>query len=203
MEGYHEFDSNTHDCRMKELLEERIQAVFQLEKEALSQFLKCTSIVKYPAKRMLVEDGKTCKKLYYIMQGAVRSYYLKDGKEIVIWLALEDDIITAFNSFISQTKSNEYLELIEDSVLTEISHENLNGLISKYHSVCRLYGMLLQEAFMDLSNQYQDIHFSTSLRKYENLLSKHPEIINRIPLGYIASYLGVTQESLSRIRSMR
>ncbi len=188
---------------MKELLEKKIQTLYPLEKEALDQFLECTSIVNYPARQLLVEEGETSKKLYYIIQGAVRSYYLKDGREIIVWLALEDDVITAFSSFISQSKSNEYLELIEDSVLAEISHKNLERLISKYHSICRFYTLLLQEAFMDLNNQYQDIHFSTAKRKYETLLSKYPEIINRIPLGYIASYLGVTQESLSRIRSMR
>jgi CRP-like cAMP-binding protein len=186
---------------MIEQIRNRVKSIYKLDQVALDEFIDCLSIVNLPAKEYLAKEGRTAKKLYYIIKGAARSFYLKDGKEIVIWLALEDELITALGSFISQTKSKEYIELLEDSTLAEISYKDLKRLTNKHHSVSCFYNALIEEAFTDLDKQYREMHFFTAKEKYETLIKKHPKILQRFPLGYIASYLGITQESLSRIRS--
>jgi CRP-like cAMP-binding protein len=186
---------------MINLIKEKIQTIFHIHDEALDHFIQCIRIRSFKAKHLLVKEGRTAKSLYYIIKGAARSYYIRDGKEIVIWLAMEDDLITALRSFILQSESTENIELLEDCVLAEISYKDLKMLTSKYHHISQFYISVIEEAFVDLDNQYRDLHFTNAKHKYQTLIKKYPAIIQRIPLGHIASFLGITQESLSRIRS--
>jgi CRP-like cAMP-binding protein len=186
---------------MIETLKNRIQAISQLDNEAMEKFLGCLDIKEFPAKHLIFKEGKTAKYLYYIVNGAARAYYIKDGKEVVLWFAFEDDLITSVSSFISQKTSFENIELLENSTLAAISHKELNHLTKKYPSINQLYRTLLEQYYIILANQYREIHFFSAKEKYDNLLKSYPSILQRVSLGNIASYLGITQESLSRIRA--
>jgi CRP-like cAMP-binding protein len=186
---------------MIDAIKKRIQAISPLDNEALDKFLACLQTMELPAKHLLIKEGRISGYLYYMIKGAARAYYLKDGKEVVLWFAFEDDLLTSHYSFIAQKKSYENIELLEDCILAAISHKDFNYLVEKYPSVNRLYRVFLEQYYIFLADQYREMHFFTAKEKYDNLLKNYPLILQRVSLGNIASYLGITQESLSRIRT--
>lgn len=80
---------------MKDILRKNILAIYPIEFKGLEEFLACTVIKEYPSKQLLVTEGKTAKKLYYIIKGSAKAYLLKDGKEIITWFTLENDVATS------------------------------------------------------------------------------------------------------------
>ncbi|MGB1284379.1 MAG: Crp/Fnr family transcriptional regulator [Polaribacter sp.] len=151
--------------------------------------------------QLLIRDGQVCNKLYFVEQGIGRSYYIKnDGKEVTQWFFGVDNFMTSLESFFNQSPSFYYLEVLEDSILYSISYENLELLLAKYHHMERFIRLLSLEMFSKIIYKLNAIQFQTAKERYNYMISDFPDISYRVPLGYIASYLGMTQETLSRIR---
>src|SRR3954469_437805 len=87
---------------------------------------------------LLLQEGKTCRHLYFLEKGAVRGYYNLEGKEITHWFAFENDFVTSFHSFSTQTPAVENIQLLEGSILWAISKEKLSGLLNQFHDIERL-----------------------------------------------------------------
>lgn len=154
-----------------------------------------------PKNQPLVREGQICSKLYFVEQGVGRSYYLKeDGKEITQWFFIEGLFMSSIESFFQQDPSLYYLEMLEDAVLYSITREKLDLLFSRYHNMEKLGRLLSTEMLTRVVNKLSAIQFQTARERYDYMLSEYPELANRVALGYIASYLGMTQETLSRIR---
>ena len=176
-----------------------IQSIYYLEENILKILLEKIEIYEFPARFKLIKTGLAVNKIFFIEKGASRSYYLKDGKEITTWFAFENEFITSFYSFISMEPSNETIELLEDSIIWELKFNDLNRLTVEYPAINHLYRKVLELNFVRQEKLLNE-RFSTAKGKYENLITKYPHILQRVPLGYIASYLGITQSTLSRIR---
>jgi CRP-like cAMP-binding protein len=176
-----------------------IQSIYYLEENILKILLEKIEIFEFPARFKLIKTGLAVNKIFFIEKGASRSYYLKDGKEITTWFAFENEFITSFYSFISMEPSNETIELLEDSIIWELKFNDLNRLTVEYPAINHLYRKVLELNFVRQEKLLNE-RFSTAKEKYENLITKYPHILQRVPLGYIASYLGITQSTLSRIR---
>ena len=149
----------------------------------------------------LLEESRICRHLYFLQQGAIRGYYRVDGKEITHWFAFENDFVTSFHSFITQQPAVENLQLLEGSVLWMISKEKLDELFNQFHEIERAVRIAYEKYYIRLEERYVNAHFKSAAERYEQLIHTTPHILERIPLGLIASYLGISQETLSRIRS--
>ena len=150
---------------------------------------------------MLIEQGQISKKLYFVEKGMGRSYYLKeDGKEVTQWFFGIGKFMTTVDSFFQQTPSLYFLETLEDSILYSISKEDMDLLFSKYHKMEQLGRLVSIEMLTKVVNKLNAIQFQTARERYDYMLAEFPDISYRVPLGHIASYLGMTQETLSRIR---
>lgn len=150
---------------------------------------------------VLIEQGKVSKKLYFVEEGMGRSYYLKDdGKEVTQWFFGVGKFMTSVDSFFQQSPSLYYLETLEDSVLYSISKEDIDLLFAKYHKMEQFGRLVSIEMLTKVVNKLNAIQFQTAKERYEYMLAEFPDISYRVPLGHIASYLGMTQETLSRIR---
>ena len=149
----------------------------------------------------LVTEGKICRQLYFLEQGALRGYYTLEGKEITHWFAFEQDFVTSFHSFITGQPAVENIQLLEGSILWAISKESLTRLLNQYHEIERLLRIVYEKYYIRLEERFVNAQFKTATERYQNLLQQTPYIIERVPLGYIASYLGISQETLSRIRN--
>ena len=149
----------------------------------------------------LVKENQVCTKLFFVEKGVGRSYYLKeDGKEVTQWFFMEGKFMSSIESFFQQTPSLYYLEMLEDSVLYSITRENLDLLFARYHNMEKLGRLLSTEMLTRVVNKLNAVQFQTAKQRYDYMLTEFPSISNRVPLGSIASYLGMTQETLSRIR---
>mgnify|MGYP003580696556 FL=1 len=91
---------------------------------------------------------------------------------------------------------------MEGSVLWAISKKELTGLFNEFHEIERLVRIIYEEYYIQLEDRYVNAQFKTAAELYDNLITNAPHILERVPLGYISSYLGITQETLSRIRKM-
>jgi CRP-like cAMP-binding protein len=166
--------------------------------EALYNRLKEVTYAKHS---FLLTEGATCRYLYFLQQGALRGFYNQDGKEITHWFGFEEDFVTSFHSFISQRPAVENIQLLEDSVLYRISKDSLNGLMNHHHEIERLVRLAYEKYYLLLEERFVNAHFKTATERYRDLLLQSPHILERVPLGYIAAYLGISQETLSRVRA--
>ena len=148
----------------------------------------------------LLTGGKICRHLYFLEKGALRGYYDLDNKEITHWFAFENDFVTSFHSFITQQPSVENIQFLEGSIVWCISKEKLTALFNEYHEIERLVRIAYEKYYIRLEERFVGSQFKTASERYENLLHQSPHMLERVPLGYIASYLGISQETLSRIR---
>jgi len=173
---------------------------YPLNTEAQNALHDCFEKITISKNEYLLRQGKVCRHLYFLEQGALRGYYDLDGKEITHWFGFENDFVTSFHSFITREPSVENIQLLESSTLWAISKEKLTDLFNHYHEIERLVRIVYEKYYIRLEERYVNAHFKTAKELYENLLRKRPHILERAPLGYIASYLGISQETLSRIR---
>jgi CRP-like cAMP-binding protein len=149
----------------------------------------------------LIREGQICNKIAFIHEGLFRIYHLKDGYEINTCFCFESSITSSFNSFINHSPSFESIQALENSIVVTLTSDNLNELYNKsaiWQTVSRL---LTEKECLRLSERASSLSFETALEKYKYLLRFQPQIIRRVSVQHIASYLGVSRETMSRIRS--
>ena len=150
---------------------------------------------------VVVHEGQFSDKAYLIIQGCARAYYLKDGKDISDWFAFENEFMSSIVSFFCNEPSPHYIEFIEDSVVFEISRETIDKLSNKHHDFERFISKVVTKTMLGLRERISSILFNKADERYRQIIKIRPDITHRIPLTHIASYLGITLETLSRIRN--
>jgi len=157
----------------------------------------------YPRHHILHHEATVCNDLYLIKTGIARAFYYKDGQDITAHFAFEKTSITAIDSFIQRKRSRYNIELLEDSTLATVAHKDLYGLLEEKPAYEKFVRMYLEQIYIDLAERVEDLLFNTAKERYHKLLEKNPEILQRVHLKHIASYVGITQETLSRIRAVK
>ncbi|MVM40712.1 cyclic nucleotide-binding domain-containing protein [Spirosoma sp. HMF3257] len=161
-----------------------------------------------PRKHWLLQPGQVSDRIYFIEQGVVRGYYLKaggqgDGREVTSWFMRENDFIISIISFYSRQPAQEYIELLEDSIVWSITYSQLQELYHKFPEFNAI-GRLLTEKYYVLSElRTQNLRMQTAPERYQQQLADFPAIFQRVPLKYIASHLGISPETLIRLRGHR
>lgn len=151
----------------------------------------------------LLKEGAICRNLYFLERGCLRGFYFLEEKEITHWFAFENDFVTSFHSFITRKASVENIQLLEDAVLWSISYDALYTLYDRFPEIERLGRISCEKYYIRLEERYVNAQFKTAGERYLDLVNSNPLMLQRVPLGYIASFLGISQETLSRIRSKR
>ena len=153
------------------------------------------------AGELLVREGEVCQRLYFANKGFIRFFVLDDnGKDTTKFLTPEHQLFTSHESFSSQTPAHENIEALEDTELLTLSYTALQLLyddVPKWHTFIR---RVVQAANITVERMYMDTIRLTAEERYRLLLQNEPDTALRVPLKHIGSYLGVTPESLSRIR---
>ncbi len=148
----------------------------------------------------LLREGRVPDYLWFIAKGSVRVFYEHDGKEITSWIYNKGRIVTAYGCFFSQKSSYDNIQCTEDCVLIRISYDKLQALYKRHPSMQAFGRLWMEEMVEGLDNFYKGYMFMSAKEKYALLLSYFPDVTQRVNLGHIASFLGISQETLSRIR---
>jgi len=183
-------------------LKEFIYSVVPLSEEVMQDVLQYFELVEYPKSYAILHQGQTCKYLYFIEKGLARSFYVNEkGKEITIWFFTGGNLMVSLESFFQQKPGVYQMELLENSVLYRISYADLHFLFDRYHQMERFGRLVELQLMTNMIEKLNALQFQTAKQRYRFLIDKYPDIAFRAPLGHIASYLGITQETLSRIRA--
>lgn len=180
---------------------QHIQTYAPLSTEARSALEECFKEKVLPANEYLLTEPTICRHLYFLQQGAVRGYYTLDGKEVTHWFAFENDFVTSFHSFITGEPAVENLQAIEGCILWSISKDDLNKLLHQFREIETAVRIAYEKYYIRLEERFVNAQFKTASERYAQLLQQTPHILNRVPLGQVASFLGISQETLSRVRS--
>ena len=169
-------------------------------KERLQKIIRKKEVSR---KEYLLEAGHTCRDIYFIEKGIFRCYYLKDGVEVCSWFMKEKDVCIAVKSFYRQQPSVEYIQALEDSVVYCISFEDLQRLYRDFPSFNFTGRVLTEHYYMLSEDRSSSIRMLRAHERYAWLMEHFPELLLRVPAKYIASYLGMTEVTLSVIRGRK
>ena len=162
-------------------IHEIINRIYRMPEASADKVVKHLSKVTYPKGYHILEAGKTETNIFFIEKGIARAYIPVDGKEVTFWIGKEGSTIVSLKSYVNNQQGYESMELMENSVLYLLKRKDLHELFK------------------------EDIHisllFTTASERYMKLIQNNPELLQRIPLECLASYLGITPVSLSRIRA--
>jgi CRP-like cAMP-binding protein len=148
----------------------------------------------------LFREGQTSRHIYFICSGLIRSYYLKEGEEITRHFGMENELLSAYVSFLTQTPTLEYVQTVEDCVLLQISFEDLQYIYEKYPVWGNLVRQMLEKVYIETTKRIEGFICKTAEERYLDLITRRYDLALRVPLQYLATYLGMTPVSLSRIR---
>jgi CRP-like cAMP-binding protein len=177
--------------------------ITRLDTETLST-LKAISVEKIFKKGdFLLRQGEVCRNSYWIESGVARKYYLNDGKEITTELYFDNDIAISFDSYSLQKPSREYIHALTDCTVSQTDFIAFQTAKLKFSKLQILDLMMTEYYAMWLEDRLFQFHTMDATKRYQILLENHPHIIQNIPLTFIASYLGISLETLSRIRAKK
>jgi len=184
-----------------ESLQKAITAISPLGVESKPLFFKAWQHWTTPKDFFLLKENAVSEYLYFLEKGVARIYYYKNGKEITEWIALDGQFFLSITSFFQHTPSYLIIQTIEPSEVYGIHHDDFMRLANQHHEVERLLRKMVTFSLILSQQRMDSIQFESAQQRYERLITQTPQIIQRVPLTYIASFLGITLETLSRIRS--
>ncbi|OJJ16621.1 hypothetical protein BKI52_32425 [marine bacterium AO1-C] len=178
--------------------------IINLTKEEESRILSLVKVRRYKKKTMLIEEGAVCRAISYVFKGCLRIYKIdSEGIENNVYFTLEDWWVVDLKSFIEQTGARFYIETLEDCELWQLTKNDFDVLLDEILILEKWFRVLLQNALISSENR---IHYKTSLKaedRYDKFLEKYPTLESRISQRHIASYLGISPEFLSSLKSKR
>jgi CRP-like cAMP-binding protein len=188
---------------MNSYIQELDKFVNKLEPSLQEQLYALTRLKYYKKGEFLLKEGFTCKATFMIESGIVRKYYLNNGKDITTEFYFKEDIAMSFKSYITQTPSEENLIALEDCAVMVTDYKDVQQLQEKYPILYQLELVMMHQYIIWFDKQLIDFHTLDATQKYNQLLNKDSHIVQSVPLTHIASYLGISLETLSRIRAKR
>jgi CRP-like cAMP-binding protein len=167
-------------------------------REQLYMILKTRSFVR---KEFLLRAGHVSRTIYFIEKGLVRCFYLLGNRDISAWFMKEGDVVVSVNSFFGQVASTESIQALEDTHVHYITYEELEDLYDQF--LCfNVHGRKVLTYYYLLSEQRAvSMRSMKAKERYGYLLSQHPELLQRVPRKYLASYIGVTEATFSNINN--
>ncbi|KQO21212.1 cyclic nucleotide-binding protein [Flavobacterium sp. Leaf82] len=177
---------------------------FSLSDEKWIEYTNLFNRIEVPAKTTLLEEGEISKKLFIIEKGCIRVWFNNNGKDLTTQFFFENQSVASIESFMKKMPSPVVVETIESSVLWWIHKNDLDKILEEIKEIPelrdRLINMLFERTF-DYMKYFVSFIKDSPTQRYLNLIEERPQIIQRVPQHYIASYLGVTTVHLSRIKS--
>ncbi len=156
---------------------------------------------KYPKGARILDEGEVCQSIYWIVKGLVRQFYFKNKKELTEYMATENTICMSIESLFHETPSHQIIQALEPTILFEIPMRELESAAIKSVNIQMLFRKILEESLIISQQRADMLRFESAQDRYQKLVKSAPQLVLRAPLVYIASYLQMTPETLSRVRT--
>ena len=157
--------------------------------------------LKYQKGEIILREGEICKNIYWVAKGLVRQFYYKNEKELTEYMATEDNIVMSIESLFKEQPSSQQIIALEPTILFALPKRELEHEAVRNVNIQMLYRKILEESLI-ISQVHADmLRFESAQERYAKLVKRSPQLVLRAPLVYIASYLQMTPETLSRVRT--
>lgn len=180
---------------------EVVKQILPLSSTAVAQLSAITDEVHAAKNDIIIDGAKTSPYVYFLKEGCCRIYYHKDEKEVVLGFAFPGEVILSLNSYIHYRGGYETVDCLERSTLYRVHARKLEELYQNSLTIANWGRRLAELETIKIEERLLQTLFKTASEKYTDLLRKHPTLLQKVKLGHIASYLGVSQVTLSRIRA--
>lgn len=159
--------------------------------------------VNFPKGHLLLRSDKVEHKVYFIKKGIVRAFVPNPKEDLTFWFGEEGEAILSMTNYVEGKKSYEDIELLEDCELYEISITDLHNLFKKDIHLANFGRVLAEKELLKMERRWISSQLKSAKERYDDLMQYYPSLFQRVPLKMIATYLGITPVSLSRIRKMK
>lgn len=172
-----------------------------LAPDQLDALAEIITPIKLKKGERLLRRGEICRHIYYLSNGLLRQVYIKNGKEMTEHIAYEGGIVMCIESLFRKTPSELAVEALEPSIVYAISFDEFSAMTHEAYSYCAILLNILEESLIISQQKADTLRFESAKERYIRTLQDHPDIIRRAPLHIVASYLQMTPETLSRVRT--
>lgn len=177
----------------------KVTNLSEAKTEQLLKFVRYEHVLKHTD---IFQQGDICKKFYFILHGSIRFYYRTPKGKIKTRLVLfEEAPFTALFSFITGEPSSEIIEVLEDSCFAVITRNDFYKLVNDLPEWSSFYTMMLEKTYIYQNSRLEQLSTLSANERYQKIMKETPYFINRLSNGVLASYLDITQETLSRLKS--
>ncbi|WP_316846222.1 Crp/Fnr family transcriptional regulator [Pedobacter psychrodurus] len=178
-----------------------VNSLSVLEKDTADILSKQLETVSFKKGEAIVEQGSICRYVYFINNGLVKTGFESKERTFIMRFFAEGTMFTVLDSYLTQQPSAYKVEALENTVVTRISRTEMDKLCARFHAMETFFRKLVSMASVNMMARIGEILEEQASARYENFLKENPDLVQRISLGDLASYLGITQVSLSRIRA--
>ncbi|TKG90766.1 Crp/Fnr family transcriptional regulator [Puteibacter caeruleilacunae] len=178
-----------------------IRSFYPMSDESINLLSKYFVKKEFPKKHLVIEGGKMDNHVYFIEKGLSRSYCIVDGEEVTSWFSRAGDITFALLALYRNEPGFEYVETIEDTTMYAIKIDDLNALYEVNLDIANWSRVVHQECVLSLQTRRIERLQMSAKERYEILLKEQPDLFARVKLTYLASFLGMTPQHLSKMRA--
>lgn len=174
--------------------------IYRIDKESKNNLERIIIEKEYQKNEIVKETGSTCRTIFFVKNGGARIFYYNNGNDITEHFAFENEIIVRAESLFTGKPTMKGIEAIEKTKMLTIDANALFRLYDDCHNIERLFRLIFEKEFVNAIRRIESLQFNTATERYSELLNS-TDWVHKIPLKHVASYLGITQVSLSRIRA--
>ena len=157
--------------------------------------------MKFAKGDTILAEGDTCTNIYWVVKGLVRQYYYKNKKEVTEYMAAENTIVMSIESLFKEKPSMQVIQALEPTIICSLPKAELEAVAMHSVNIQILYRKILEESLIISQQRADMLRFESAQDRYQKLVKSAPQLVLRAPLVYIASYLQMTPETLSRVRT--
>lgn len=189
-----------HICEMKDALKQNMARYISLSDSEFGQFYELLTFKTLRKKEELLSLGEVCRGAFYLYEGCIRYYNLVEGEEITGQFFFENSWYSDYESFLMEIPSQQVIQALEPCSVAILSKDALLSLYQRIPKFERFGRLMAENAFVGLRKRTESLTNLSAEERYRQLVRNRPKVTTRIPQHYIASYLGIKPQSLSRIR---
>ncbi|MDR6922614.1 Crp/Fnr family transcriptional regulator [Chryseobacterium sp. 2987] len=187
---------------MEELLSSYIKNKISVTDEEMNTILSYFKPIRLKKNELLLTNGQTSQRTFFVVKGCLRIFFInEEGQDSTRYFAFENQFATALVSFITSEPSEEFIQAVEESEVYYITHQSFYHLLDIIPQWEKFYRIYLEIAYVTNTRRLMSFLVQDALEKYRQLLDENPVIVRRLSNKMVASYLNISQETLSRLKS--